>query len=199
MRLNLPKIIGHRGVKDITPENTILSISHAINLNFKWIEVDVKISKDRIPFLLHDDLLNRTTSGKGFPYNYNYNTIKKLDAGKWFDKKFKNLYPPTLEEILKLCSKKNIGINIELKPNQGLEKENVVSIVKILKKIKFKIKYYFSSFDWYSAVLIKSLLPNSNVGILIDNNIEDKDFKEIIDRAIKYNFFFMWFKYNKCN
>ena len=55
MTINLPKLIGHRGVKDLAPENTLQSINQAIQLNIKWIEVDVKISKDHIPFLLHDD------------------------------------------------------------------------------------------------------------------------------------------------
>ena len=46
MTFHLPKLIGHRGVKDLCPENTIDSIKKAIELNLKWIEVDVKISKD---------------------------------------------------------------------------------------------------------------------------------------------------------
>ena len=59
---NLPKIIGHRGAKDLAPENTIFSINEAIKYNLQFIEVDVKTTKDNIPFLLHDYLLNRTTS-----------------------------------------------------------------------------------------------------------------------------------------
>ena len=47
MTLNLPKIIGHRGIKALVPENTILSINEAIKHNLKWIEVDVKVSKDK--------------------------------------------------------------------------------------------------------------------------------------------------------
>ena len=104
MTINLPKLIGHRGVRGLAPENTLQSINH-----FKWIEVDVKISKDNIPFLLHDNNLERTTSGKGSPLNYRYNELYKLDAGSWFDRKYKNLYPPTLEEVLNLCSQKKMN------------------------------------------------------------------------------------------
>ena len=88
MRIILPKLIGHRGAKDLAPENTIFSIENAIKHQLKWIEVDVKITKDNIPFLLHDDLLDRTTSGKGFPYEYTYSEIARLDAGSWFNKKY---------------------------------------------------------------------------------------------------------------
>ena len=85
MSFNLPKLIGHRGVKDLYPENTLYSINKAIQLNLKWIEIDVKISKDHIPFLFHDDNLDRTTSGRGNPLKYKYKDILKLDAGSWFD------------------------------------------------------------------------------------------------------------------
>ena len=132
MRINLPKIIGHRGAKDLAPENTMHSLEEAIKHNIKWIEVDVKISKDNIPFLLHDDLLDRTTSGKGYPYNYNYKEILNLDAGSWFHKKFSTAYLPTLEEVLIFCSNKKIGLNIELKHNQGMEKKNVDAVAKNL-------------------------------------------------------------------
>ena len=46
--LNLPKLIGHRGVKNLFPENTINSIEQAYKLGLSWVEVDVKISKDLI-------------------------------------------------------------------------------------------------------------------------------------------------------
>ena len=81
MNIKLPKFIGHRGVKDLIPENTIQSVNKAIDLNLKWVEVDVKVSKDLVPFLLHDDNLDRTTSGSGIPINYRYNELNKLDAG----------------------------------------------------------------------------------------------------------------------
>ncbi len=187
MNLNLPKLIGHRGVKDIAPENTIFAIEKAIYYNLKWIEVDVKISKDKIPILLHDDNLERTTSGKGSPINFNYNEISKFEAGKWFDRNLKNIYVPTLEEVLKLCSKKKIGINIELKPNKGFEKDNVKAIIKLFKQYKKNLKFYFSSFDWASIILIKKLFPKSNVGILIDKL--DIDIEKIIKKCKKYKIF----------
>ena len=129
---NLPKLIGHRGIKDICPENTLQSIYQAVKFNLKWIEIDVKISKDYIPFLLHDDDLERTTSGTGNPYNLEYREILHLDAGSWFGREHKDIHPPTLKEVLDYCSYKKIGVNIELKPNTGFEKANVYA--KISKK-----------------------------------------------------------------
>tara|TARA_B100000579_G_scaffold193017_1_gene157795 strand:+ start:7325 stop:8080 length:756 start_codon:yes stop_codon:yes gene_type:complete len=189
MKLNLPKLIGHRGMKSILPENTIDSIYKAIEFNFKWIEIDVKISKDNIPFLLHDDSLFRTTGCNKNPTELKYNFIQKLNAGKQFNKKLINPYPPTLQEVLLICSKNNIGLNIELKPNKGYEIENVKAIIKVIKKFSFYEKYYFSSFDWISIISIKKNIPNSNAGILIDNYSTEKKFIEILEKCKKYNLF----------
>jgi len=196
MNLNLPKLIGHRGVKDIAPENTLESINRAIDFKLKWIEVDVKISKDHIPFLLHDDDLNRTTTEIGSPLDLNYKEIRKLDAGQWFDKKYKGAYPPTLKEVMQLCSQKKIGINIELKPNKGFEKENVVAIINLIKKFNFKVNFYFSSFDYFSAVLIKELFPESHVGILFDQNNYITNIKKIFNQYKDNNFFSCGFDIN---
>ena len=174
MTINLPNIIGHRGVKDLAPENTMPSLEESVRHNLKWIEVDVKISKDNIPFLLHDDLLDRTTSGRGYPYNYSYEEILSLDAGSWFNKKFCNIHPPTLEEVLIFCSNNKIGLNVELKPNKGKEKENVNAISSLINKKKLNFEYYFSSFDYFSLELIRSKIPNAALGYLI--NHFDKSF-----------------------
>lgn len=188
MKLELPKLIGHRGVKDLAPENTLDSIHKAISLNLKWVEVDVKISKNKIPFLLHDDKLNRTTNFKGNPINYNYNDISNMNCGLWFDKRYKNTYPPSLEEVLLLCNKKNIGVNIELKPNKGFEKKNVKAVVKLISKIKLKSKYYFSSFNWESVILVKKLLPKSFAGILIEKT-NQKNLVKTLNKCKKYDLF----------
>ena len=189
MIFNLPKVIGHRGVRNLAPENTIQSIKRAIEFNFKWIEIDVKISKDHIPILLHDDTLNRTTSGTGSPLDFKYNLLSKLDAGMWFSDKYKNTSIPTLKQALEYCSLNKINVNIELKPNQGFEQENVYAVVHLIKKININCKYYFSSFDWSSSILIKKLLPMSDVGILIDSIDVKFNINKILDLCKQHNFF----------
>ena len=187
--LNLPKLIGHRGVKNLSPENTIDSITLAHKLGLSWVEVDIKISKDLIPILLHDNSLERTTSGMGLPSEFNYKDLKKLDAGSFFYNQKTNIYIPTLEEVLLISNNKKINLNIELKPNKGFEKKNVESIAKVLKNSKFYNEYYFSSFDLNSLIMMKEILPNANYGILVDEFKNDINLNNIISLAKKYNFF----------
>ena len=169
--LKLPKLIGHRGVKDLCPENTLESILKAFDLGLSFVEIDVKISKDRVPILLHDDTLDRTTNGSGLAIDYDYENIKKLDAGKFFYKENTNIFVPKLEDVLSLCSNYNGNLNIELKPNKNFEKENAYQIYKITKNIN-QIDIFFSSFDMISILEISKLYPQSIRSFLLD------DFKE---------------------
>ena len=169
--LKLPKLIGHRGVKDLCPENTLESILKAFDLGLSFVEIDVKISKDRVPILLHDDTLDRTTNGSGLAIDYDYENIKKLDAGKFFYKKNTNIFVPKLEDILSLCADNNGNLNIELKPNKNFEKENTLQIYKLTKNIH-QIDIFFSSFDMISILEISKLYPQSIRSFLLD------DFKE---------------------
>ena len=91
-KLKLPKLIGHRGVKNLCPENTIESISKAFDMGLNYVEVDVKISKDEIPILLHDDTIDRTTNSTGPAVAFEYEELKKLDAGEFFFKKKNKLF-----------------------------------------------------------------------------------------------------------
>ncbi len=169
--LKLPKLIGHRGVRDLCPENTIESISKAFDIGLSYVEIDVKISRDKFPILLHDDTLDRTTNGSGLVIDYDYENIKKLDAGKFFYKKNTNIFVPKLEDILNLCINNNVNLNIELKPNKNFEKENTYQIYKLTKNIN-EIDIFFSSFDMISILEISNLYPQSFRSFLLD------DFKE---------------------
>ena len=169
--LKLPKLIGHRGVKDLCPENTLESIAMALELGLTFVEIDVKISKDKLPILLHDDTLDRTTNGNGLVIDYDYENIRKLDAGKFFYKKNTNIFVPKLEDTLNLCINNNGNLNIELKPNKNFEKENTLQIYELTKNIH-QIDIFFSSFDMNSILEISKLYPQSFRSFLLD------DFKE---------------------
>ena len=183
--LKLPKLIGHRGVKDLCPENTLESILKAFDLGLSFVEIDVKISKDRVPILLHDDTLDRTTNGSGLAIDYDYENIKKLDAGKFFYKENTNIFVPKLEDILSLCTNYNGNLNIELKPNKNFEKENVYQIYKIIKNIN-QIDIFFSSFDMISILEISKLYPQSIRSFLLDD-FKEYNIDDLISISIKHD------------
>ena len=184
-KLKLPKLIGHRGVKNLCPENTIESINKAIDLGLNYIEIDVKISKDEIPILLHDDTLDRTTNGNGIAVNYEYEFLKNLDAGKFFYNKKTNNFIPKLSDVIDLCIKRKSNLNIELKPNKNFEKTNVRNILKLTNKIN-DIDFFFSSFDLVSFIEISKFFSKSNRSLLIDT-FNDFSIDDLISISQKYN------------
>ncbi len=184
MPLKLPRFIGHRGLKDLAPENTLSSIELAINNNIKWIEVDIQFSKDNIPFLLHDETFNRTTNGNGFPKDYDFDQIKTLDAGSWFNNKYKNLSIPSLEEVLNICTNNKIGLNIEMKESIFYQIQNLENLLKILKKPKYELEFYISSFNINVLNKMREVMPDILLGYLVDDIKNNEELSKIIYKSI---------------
>ena len=141
----LPKLIGHRGVKNLKPENTLESITKAFDLGLECVEIDVKVSKDNIPLLLHDDTLDRTTNGSGLVCDFTFDQINQLDAGYFFYNSKTDIKVPNLSSVLDLIKRKQKYLNIELKPNknfekveanQGKEEKQLVEELKVLAQEK---------------------------------------------------------------
>ena len=60
-----PRIIAHRGASSLAPENTIAAFSKAMEVGARWFEFDVDITGDGSLIVIHDDTLDRTTTGSG--------------------------------------------------------------------------------------------------------------------------------------
>ena len=183
----LPKLIGHRGVKNLKPENTLESILKAFELGLECVEIDVKVSKDNIPLLLHDDTLDRTTNGSGLVCNFTFDQINHLDAGFYFYNSKTDIKVPSLSSVLDLIKRKQKYLNIELKPNKNYEELNVKNILKEINRISHD-KIYFSSFDLESCIILKEAAPTLKCGFLNDD-FTKFNIDETIDICKKYNFF----------
>jgi len=95
-------ISGHRGYCAKYPENTLLSFQAAIELGVDMLELDLHLSADDIPMLMHDNQLDRTSNGSGLLREKTCAELKELDAGGWKAKYFEGLKIPTFEEFLTL-------------------------------------------------------------------------------------------------
>jgi glycerophosphoryl diester phosphodiesterase len=136
MALKLPRIIGHRGVAAYAPENTLEGLQTAADMGVEWVEFDVKITRDQVPILFHDDTLERTTSGgQRAVAECTYDEIRQLEAGSWFGESFSGIRIPTLEEALEVLIDRDLGLNMEIKPCPGREKETAEAVLDILSTI----------------------------------------------------------------
>lgn len=131
----LPTIIAHRGAPELAPENTLVGLKAAKALGATWVEFDVQLTKDLEPIVFHDIELNRTTSGKGLVSETPLADILRLDAGAWFNAKFKGERVPTLKAFLGLAASLGFGINVELKGNARTALDLVKATINALNSV----------------------------------------------------------------
>ncbi len=112
--LTFPLRIAHRGYKIEYPENTLASITAALDKGAEAIEFDVSLTRDRSLVIIHDEKLERTTDGSGRVDEHTLHELRQLDAGSWFDPRFSEEKIPTLDEVLDLAGSKAV-LNIEIK------------------------------------------------------------------------------------
>lgn len=170
MTLKIPKIIGHRGACGYAPENTLESINTAADMGATWVELDVKLTKDDVAIIFHDDELDRTTNGSGLVKDTLYEDIKQLEAGSWFGDSFAGIKIPTLEETLELLIDLNLGLNLEIKPCPGREIATAEAALDILSRYwDDHDKLLISSFQHVSLETAKEMTPEWHRGFLLDD------------------------------
>ena len=138
------EITAHRGASVKYPENTMAAFVGAKNLGADWIELDVQQTKDRQIVVSHDTNLQRVTGVNKDIIDMDYSEIQKLDAGSFFDEKFKGEKMPLLSEVLEFAKDNNIRLNIELKPT-GKEVDFEKQVVELIKKYDFETRCVITS------------------------------------------------------
>ena len=134
MQPNPPRIVGHRGAKAVTPENTLVAFRRAHADGASWVEFDAKLTKDGHVIIMHDATLERTSSGKGNVADHTLAELQALDAGGWFAPEFKGERIPTLVESMALFMELGMGFNIEVKPCPGREAETARACCALIDK-----------------------------------------------------------------
>ena len=117
----MPFWIAHRGAGKLAPENTLAAFRQGAQYGYRAFECDVKLSGDGIPFLLHDDTLDRTTNGHGLAGARSWCELSLLDAGSWHSRAFAGEPPPCLDALARFVIANRCAFNIELKPTPGQE------------------------------------------------------------------------------
>ena len=127
-----PRWIAHRGAGTLAPENTLAAFRLGASYGYRMFECDVKLSRDGVPFLLHDDTLTRTahplTPGRSpdpqasaVAGDYPWHTLAQYDAGNWHSSTYAGEPLPTLAQIARFCIRNGYFLNIEIKPTTGTE------------------------------------------------------------------------------
>lgn len=167
-------IFAHRGASRQCPENTLSAYERAVKLGAGGIEIDVQLSKDGVPVVIHDRTLKRTTSGKGIVTETNYADLKKLDAGSWFSPKFQQESIPSLEEVLTFASDyPELWLNIELKYYREDDDQLAKTAIPMIKKFRSDKNTLISSFEHERLLEVHKLWSKVETAPLYKGNLHE--------------------------
>lgn len=170
-----PRVIAHRGASAVAPENTLAAVTAAVRKGADAVEVDVQVTSDGVPVLLHDDSLARTTDiAHHHPYRTSapvsflrYEEVRRLDAGSWFGPDHAGEPVPTLEQTLDTLQSTGVGLLLEIK-NPSSQRHLVAQVAEVLRAFS-GVAVTVQSFDAHALRAFGRLLPDVPRGLLVRN------------------------------
>ncbi|GAA1954002.1 glycerophosphodiester phosphodiesterase [Microbacterium aquimaris] len=142
-------VAAHRGASIERPENTLAAFAAAIAHGADGIELDVALSADGVPVVVHDDTVDRTTDGHGPVDGFTVAQLAALDAGAGEG-------VPTLAEVLALAEGR-VEVNIEIKAPVA-----VPAVVEVVTGFP-DLAWIVSSFHWPALVEMRERAPQSRL------------------------------------
>ncbi|ASA20637.1 glycerophosphodiester phosphodiesterase [Paenibacillus donghaensis] len=165
--------VAHRGFSGKAPENTLAAVRMAIALPYvRWMEIDVQLSRDGVPVVIHDFSLDRTTNGHGKVKNMDWEQIRRLDAGSWKGRAFRGERVPSLDEVLSLASGR-LRLNIELKTWGDLYPGLEQAVIELVNSKGMRDEVVLTSFDTTSLERVKEIDPRIRTGLIFDSRRGD--------------------------
>lgn len=169
-RMILHPCVAHRGWSGKAPENTLAAFRLAMSEPaVQWIELDVHLSRDGIPVVIHDPTLKRTTNGKGRVVDLTAAELARLDAGSWFHPDFAGEGVPTLDQVLALTAGR-CRLNIEIKGDDSPVPLIVDSVIETIMSRRMEHDVVITSFRPAVLQALRQTAPVIRTGLIIDDN-----------------------------
>jgi glycerophosphoryl diester phosphodiesterase len=163
-----PLWIAHRGAGKLAPENTLAAFRFGASFGHSAFECDVKLSADGVPFLLHDDTLERTTSGQGVAGERSWAELSRLDAGSWHSKAFAGEPIASFEAIATFCKANGYLLDLEIKPSPGTDAQTGRAVGQWVRQLWRGTPVLLSSFKPQALMGARETAPELPRGLLLD-------------------------------
>ncbi len=192
------QVHGHRGARAMRPENTIPAFEYAIDQGVDAIEMDVAVTKDEVPVISHDPVLNpeicRGLAGTKVISEMTFAELRKWDCGSLVNPHFPKQTPlpgtriPSLEEVLALSKRGNFVFNIETKifkdkPQYTPPPDRFAELLlHLIDRHQLRSRVIVQSFDFRTLQAMKKLAPDIRLAAL-DEDEKLGDFVTVARRA----------------
>lgn len=161
------EIIAHRGFSEVAPENTLVALEAAIRAEADAVEFDVHTASDGTPVLLHDETLERTTSGTGRVSARSPGELASLDAGSWFGVEFAGEPVPTLRQAMLTLQGRVQRVYLEVKGMR--QPHDVMLILSVVRDVAMLHRTVFISMDWKALSRIRRLDDRALLGYIVED------------------------------
>lgn len=159
--VSTPLIIGHRGASASAPENTLAAFSGALEAGADGVEFDVRLSRDRVPVVIHDASLKRTGQMDRLVADLNATELQQCDVCSWFrpveqTKRYVGTVP-TLAQVFELFRQTGALLYLEMKSDGAEATRLVEAVVSEIHNARIAERVVVSSFDLPAVALAKQL------------------------------------------
>ena len=163
----------HRGYSGKYPENTMLAFRKAAEAGADGIELDVQLTRDGEPVIIHDELVDRTTDGTGRVKDFTLAELQALDASYIYTGQYGRNPIPTLREYCEFVKDLPIVTNIEMKTGVyeylGMEEK----VWAMIQEYHLEEKVIISSFNHFTILRMREIAPKLKYGFLSETWIID--------------------------
>ena len=159
-------VVAHRGFACCFPENTTEAMRGARALGSDGVEVDVRLTADGEPILMHDATVDRTTDGSGEVRRFKLSDIRTLDACSWFGRRWRKCLVPTLYEAF-AATAADQWIILELK--RPFPDEAVRRVLELVHELGIEHRTSIMSFDLAVLQTARNLSQEVSVIHLVAN------------------------------
>lgn len=159
----------HRGASRTHPENTLAAFRAALDAGADSVELDLHLSADGTPVVIHDETVDRTTDGRGEVSALTLAELRALDAGRWKGARFAGERIPTLGDALAALHGAEV-VNLELK---SVDPRLVDRVARVIAAHRPTGRVMVSSFHLPLLVAMKGLLPEVAIHLFLDRPLPD--------------------------
>jgi glycerophosphoryl diester phosphodiesterase len=163
--------IAHRGASGYAPENTLAAFRRAVTLGVTFIETDLQLTRDAHFVAIHDESVDRTTTGQGAVHQITLAELRRLDAGSWFGSEFMGERVPTLVEVLEFSRKHDVVFYLEIKPGGFWGGEH--ALISALRDSGEIQRAVVISFDPVILQALRRIEPTVMTGLLFNGQLEN--------------------------
>ena len=186
--MNTPLIIGHRGASAVAPENTMIAFREAIAAGADGIEFDVRLTRDRVPVVIHDSTLRRTGGLQRRVGDLTWTELEQVDAGSWFNERFAHARVPSLEELLTLFESNNLLLHLEIKSDSASEHTTLAeACCRLIGEHSLKERVVVSCFDHAALKVVNSIDSEIKTAALFEpslSNLSVLSNERVVNQAI---------------